>query len=86
MDVLRDGRSLGLQTAGANPAPLSKRTVEDVDTFRTYPRTLREAFPDSDWRTGIEHFKRPSHGLGFGKVFALVVIGLLMVGIARAIR
>lgn len=53
---------------------------------RRYARTLADAFPDVIYRTGIEHYRRPSSGLGFGRVLFVIVIGLLMVGIARAIR
>lgn len=53
---------------------------------RRHPRTLEEAFPDARWRTGVSHYRKPSTGLGFGRVLALIVIGLLMVGIARAFR
>lgn len=61
-------------------------SVHELPTTRKFPRTLLEAFPDATSRTGIEHCPPTSAGLGFGRVLVVIVIGLVMVGIARAIR
>lgn len=46
-------------------------------TTRRHPRTLADAFPDATWRSGIEHFRRPT-GLGPWRLIALACIAVAM--------